>query len=484
MPADAGTVEHVTGSKIVVGTGLVYALIVLAIFPRWTVDDAYITFRYARNWAQFGELTWNVGLDPVEGYTGVLLPLLLGLTMKAKLSPIVVSQVLGVVSFLIGGLLLWLLLQRLGVSDAPLSLVIALYLTMPAAFTHAFGGLETMLFAALLLASVYLFAIVLKSPALSPLLCVSLLAMSLTRPEGIILAVLVGAALALRYRRAWLVLFGLLYVLPGLVYFVWRWSYYGQFLPNTFYVKAAHGLRFGSAVMLAKFAIAYLALPGVAVLISGVRLRRSWLWGMTFAFVSVVFAFYLASDLLMNYSHRFFVPFYPLLLALAIWLTGHRRRAWVLVLLVAQLAVHVGLLSNEIDFARRYRQLLADEHMQAGEFVRSSVPASEWLAVVIDAGAIPWLSDLPTLDVGGLNDEALARGADAAERFYGIRPGAAVFTSRAWDHLEASVQPGRAIAGDVRFGDYVLMQRFRSAARDGYYLFVYVRRDLVRNPGG
>src|SRR3954465_2857630 len=40
-------------------------------FPRATVDDAFITYRYAENLARHGELTFNVGGNPVEGYTGV-----------------------------------------------------------------------------------------------------------------------------------------------------------------------------------------------------------------------------------------------------------------------------------------------------------------------------------------------------------------------------------------------------------------------------
>ena len=37
---------------------------------RWTCDDAYISFRYAANLAEHGELAFNVvPLERVEGYT-------------------------------------------------------------------------------------------------------------------------------------------------------------------------------------------------------------------------------------------------------------------------------------------------------------------------------------------------------------------------------------------------------------------------------
>ena len=55
-----------------VAFGIAFCVAVLAIlaFPPSAADDAYITFRYARNLAEHGELNWNVGEDPVEGYTG------------------------------------------------------------------------------------------------------------------------------------------------------------------------------------------------------------------------------------------------------------------------------------------------------------------------------------------------------------------------------------------------------------------------------
>ena len=37
-----------------------------------TVDDAYISFRYASNWSSGEGLLYNVGAAPVEGYTNFL----------------------------------------------------------------------------------------------------------------------------------------------------------------------------------------------------------------------------------------------------------------------------------------------------------------------------------------------------------------------------------------------------------------------------
>lgn len=53
-------------------------LMLLAFFNRFIQDDAFISFRYAQNLVQQGELTWNPGeTDRVEGYTNFLWTLLM-----------------------------------------------------------------------------------------------------------------------------------------------------------------------------------------------------------------------------------------------------------------------------------------------------------------------------------------------------------------------------------------------------------------------
>ena len=57
-------------------------------------DDAYISFVFSRNFAEHGELTFNLG-QPVEGYTNFLWTLVLGLVMLLGIPPEWSSRVLG-----------------------------------------------------------------------------------------------------------------------------------------------------------------------------------------------------------------------------------------------------------------------------------------------------------------------------------------------------------------------------------------------------
>ena len=62
-------------SKIISALYYLFIIIILGIFSYkfyFVCDDAYISFQYARNLASGFGLTFNRGLDPVEGYTNFL----------------------------------------------------------------------------------------------------------------------------------------------------------------------------------------------------------------------------------------------------------------------------------------------------------------------------------------------------------------------------------------------------------------------------
>ena len=89
--------EQPLGPRVygVLALALTISAVALAALPKWTIDDAFISYRYAQNLAEHGELTWNPGEDPVEGYTGVALPVILAAGMKVGIEPTTSSKALG-----------------------------------------------------------------------------------------------------------------------------------------------------------------------------------------------------------------------------------------------------------------------------------------------------------------------------------------------------------------------------------------------------
>lgn len=181
-----------------------------------TVDDAYITFRYARNIVEGQGFVYNPG-DPVLGTTTPLYTLLLaGLALAtgtrdfAALS-VGFNALAG--AFSVG--LLYLVGRRAVGHCAPAAGAALLWAVAPYSVTFAIGGMETDLTIALLLASAY--AYVAERPrAMATLSALALLA----RPDAALLLILLWFDLTLRRRRIpWregLITLGLL--APWLIY--------------------------------------------------------------------------------------------------------------------------------------------------------------------------------------------------------------------------------------------------------------------------
>jgi len=511
-----------------------FPIVVLVIFPKWTVDDAYIYYRYADNFAKHGQLNWNVGESPVEGYTGVALAVVLAVFIKIGLSPVTMSHFIGIGGYFLGLLMLFLILRRLKVGIAGISASLMLYCTIPILFTHALSGLDTMPFLSMYLVSSYLFLWMLESKEKYSrlkeiLFFLALLIFSLIRPEGVVLSALfLAAAFYIKYTRGsnkiWPYLMGffIFYFFPALVYFLWRFNYYGQLLPNTFYVKTGGGFSVSNLMDLARFLIRYFALPiGVCVLLIAVETDIIWKkiknneffsdnkLLTTFLSVNIIFVLLLIlqfthSHLSMNYAHRFYVPILPLLwivIALGIdygWRiikqtkqdNPLRYKFFIIFLIFAiayQFAFHLSKLKTEIRFANEYKILLENEHISIGKTLKKIMPVDEWLISYVDAGAVPYYSGLKTVDYGRLSDRFLTNvkltDRERIDYFYSVNPGAIVFTSESMDILNYGLEVGH-ITSDSRFKNYVLFKKYLSVLPNSndyrnYHEFLYLRKDVV-----
>ncbi|MCZ7584494.1 MAG: hypothetical protein M5R36_14745 [Deltaproteobacteria bacterium] len=294
------------------------AAFLFVIFPSWTVDDAYTIFRYAENLATHGALTWNPGESPVEGYTGIVLPLLLAFGAVLGIGPEGLSEAVGILALFSAGVFLIRWLARMQVSVATRAVTAALFLLAPFSLTHATSGLETTLFAfALVLAAERAWAFCADPPHHAWSAAAAFALTALVRPEGLVFAGTLGLACAVHSRWSITALkaFAAACALPVGIYLVWRFAYYGRLFPNPYYVKTIDGWNAGVGAKFLSFAARYLMLPVfacVAALLSAAGLsrdssRKIHPAAAAFAVSLMVVAFqYLRSDLLMNYSFRFF----------------------------------------------------------------------------------------------------------------------------------------------------------------------------------
>ena len=254
MMENAGT-EWTPARRWIFAAGLFLTLVLLGAHAReyaFLTDDAFISFRYARNLAEGNGLVFNPGLERVEGYTNFLWVLILASFDWMGLAPERISNVL-TLGFTIGlwGLVVWhVLREELEEHHWWLPLVPLLFLAATRSIAvWSTGGLETRLFEILVLGGTLRLIVEVRgflegdvrAPPLSG--CLFGLA-TLTRPDGLLIALSVYAvAMAFMARRGFRRAFSALLMPLGLFgllvagHFLFRFSYYGDWLPNTYYAK-------------------------------------------------------------------------------------------------------------------------------------------------------------------------------------------------------------------------------------------------------
>ncbi|MCI0330496.1 MAG: hypothetical protein L0196_06025 [candidate division Zixibacteria bacterium] len=204
-------------------------------------DDAFISFRYVRNFLDGLGLVFNIG-ERVEGYSNFLWIILLAFLAKLGLPLIETARSIGILAA-IGTLGLCTYAARnyypqrgwLWIAAAPFLLA-----ANGALAYWAGSGLETSLFTFLAAAAAVTYF---ARPNHSLLL---LALATLTRPEGGLLAFLFGISGILLKQKSWkatLTFWGGLALLL-LPFAVFKWVYYGSLLPNPFYAKTGFSTEY------------------------------------------------------------------------------------------------------------------------------------------------------------------------------------------------------------------------------------------------
>jgi hypothetical protein len=315
-----------------------------AVYLNVPAEDSFITFRFARNLANGNGLVWNIGEAPVEGYTNFLWLLLSALLIKLNLDVVFWTQLLGVMVSLASFYIFARFALDIFDLSRPVVLVAGLFLAASGPFaTWAASSMETNLFALLVLLACYTFARWIRHNRTRDILFsqITLFLASLTRPEGVLVFAVLAAlgfifslprarALPLWKYLASLMVFGL----PFLVYFLWRYQVFGYLLPNTFYAKTGGGLP--QILRGAKYSILFgllFGLPLAPVILASIwekewriswpefrstaqwlRLARRYAGLLVCSLVSAAYTLYIVAvggDYMAMF--RFFVPVLPLI---------------------------------------------------------------------------------------------------------------------------------------------------------------------------
>ena len=419
-----------TFARAVGCAAVVVAGVVVAVLRRFVQDDAFISFRYAKNLSDGLGLVWNVG-ERVEGYTNFLWTLMMAPAFKIGVDIVVWSWALSIACF--AAVLLMISTWRGAAAFARFAaagLVVANY----SLSSYATGGLETQLVTASVVASAWLLAA--ERPTLAAV--ASAMAM-MTRMDAVLLLIPFwlssifpgGWRAGLRGIRPRPLLSGVaVAAVPVLAWLLWRHSYYGAWVPNTFLVKGGASPVRGILYVSLFFLIYGWFLPPLVD--SVVRGWRATFRDLTCRSHAMAFAvaLHLAYVALVGgdfMEFRMIVPCAPFIALLLAELLDRRR--WLLVVLLALGPFGAPLLlpprpiSSVHDLNRMAEDWTSDAKVldailgEDGRDVRIALTP---------AGVIPFYTGLYALDELGLNSREVALGGERIKplhRILGNLPG-------------------------------------------------------------
>ncbi len=402
----------------------------------YTIDDTYITLRYAENLVHGEGLVFNPG-ERIEGFSCPLWVFFLSLIGWLGGDILLASKAFGLLCGLGLVPLLYVALRRC--SCVPLIAgAAALWLSvLPGIHVYACSGMETLPFALAVAWAAFLPSLHRSPRVRMYLLPVALLVVATLRPEGALVFVFLSLLHFMRAETrgirvavvtAWIALAVLLLV---------RYGYYGSFLPNTYLAKPSpmtavisEGLSLRNLLRIANLPYATLlpamsAIGGIGLLacaVVGLIARRELLSAASAgaaAGAGLIFLFYAPADWMP--ASRFSVPFLAPILFLAALggdallkvLPARQLPAARFVLAGLMIAwCFIGLTGTGRIWLRHpslNSALNADEfYVPIGEWLREdSLPGDRLLAFEI--GAVGYHSRLHVIDHEGLIDKEIGR---------------------------------------------------------------------------
>lgn len=394
------------------------------------VDDAFITFRYAKHWTSGLGPVWNEG-ERVEGITNFGWLVLLSLVhLGTRLSLEHVALLLCAASY-VGLVAVTAGLERALDPSGP-RLAAVLVALQYGITSYASTGLETEAAAALVVAGA-LAAFRREDTVGAALAGACWIAAGLVRMDHLIAYAIGAAWLAWRHRRfavadrEALAAFAAC-ALPWAGVHAWKLWFYGSILPNTYYAKSAH-LWYPTQGLVYTFDFyaasgLWLALvPALAwPILSAGRERALAVFATTFTVAWHVYVFKVGGDFM---AGRFLVPVVPWLLVGAVRAAAALRpRAGLAVValagatlrggsLLTPFTIRWGLTDEGTCYVVNHVHPLEIEHhsFREGRALGEHFAARGLRPVVATSGIgmVGFYSDLEIVDMLGLTDAVIAR---------------------------------------------------------------------------
>jgi len=396
----------------------------------FTLDDAYITLRYSKHLAEGYGIVWNIGVDPVEGYTSFLWMILGVIPHSVGLPPVTFMKIIGVVSTLSTITVIYGYGRFRSINRWILLVGSAQIAVSPAIVVLSVQGMETTIAMLLVLFSTISAIEVIQnySTKWAIAMNIALFTGMLTRPDLVVFGIFLEAGIAgLLYRKdripelKFITLIGFLLVfLPGVVYMFSRYLYFGYIFPNPFYIKSGLSQRgpiqIFEFVMLLAGPLLFLTLA-TSLLYTRSRKALIMMSPMVLAIVGFL-SLYLFIAPIQGFLYRFLIPVFPALLLIMMLALNHTKleiadidiRSWpimrvlMITLLICGLFVYPLFTAPE-SLSQTNRRTQGDR-VVIGQAL-GTFEDEDYQMFVTESGALPYYSGWDAVDWHGLNSEQI-----------------------------------------------------------------------------
>jgi hypothetical protein len=381
-------------------------------------DDSLISLRYVQRFIDGKGLTWNDG-HPVEGYSNLLWILIISFLGKLGMDLILAARILGIACSIGTLAVISSYFNAKNSKKEYVFLAVFLLVTTPCFTVWAIGGLEQPLYIFLLTLTLTEVSKIVndKNKTRIYYLALWLGLLSITRPDGFLFTILTTLFLGFVFRKnsKYLIrIFIFAGVVPALFLLgqlFFRYQFYGELVPNTALVKVKitlhHVLRGGFYIFKAFFGTLLLSSLGLYCLFYLVYKKKN-LFGFYLLLNVAAWTAYVITvggDIFPAFRH-YYVVLILLVFAIIFGLnemqfsfkTKNSKTGFIVILLLNPF-FQLLIPDNQNAIYERWEF----RGMKLGETLKSTFPENTLIAVTA-AGCIPYSSELPTVDMLGLND--------------------------------------------------------------------------------
>ncbi len=405
------------------------------------VDDAYISYRYGKNLMNGSGLVYNTG-EYVEGYTNFLWTIIMApFTKIPAIDVSVFSTTLCVIISLLNIFFITKISSQLKLfSDFKyfgIFLLPAIFYVLDDSIVFwAVGGMEFPIYILFILGTAYNYFRLNESNKYSNYLIACFILCTLTRPEGNMIFVLTMFHFLLFRKkvnnfRTIFTKISVLYLLFCIIYYGFKYLYYGQVIPNTFYAKGVTDFSM-NLILGSKYIIRCVGIRLYVLIFILFIPFREVLKGLKISYLLLISAVYIIYILVVGgdwfYANRFFVPIIPFLYVLSalglvfffkrfkeFFLLRFNEKANKKLFIGFSAALCITLFTvtvTNLEYERLIKEAdNANFEMhwsRFGQWLKMNSSPNTIIAVG-PAGKIPYYSELYSIDMWGLNNETIAR---------------------------------------------------------------------------